>query len=296
MRFLDVARDHGPVPTAGFRVGHPAIVGYRAAVLVQEELIARVRSRCAADRRLDAALEYGSFPQGYGDAYSDVEFWLFVASGGRPAMDPVAWIGAVARPMSVGVNEFGAHVAIFERLIRGEFHFATVDAIASVASWPVRGADVDRMIIVDRRGALHDALTAALTAVPRDLAVPDTATETEALCLRFANWLVLGLNVARRGEHLRAHDALDHVRRHLLWMARLTERATDTWLTPSRRAEDELSSESLASAHTTLDPDPMAALSASWHWGRELWTALAGRHGFAVPLALRAALDAALGR
>jgi lincosamide nucleotidyltransferase len=275
---------------AGFRVGHPAIVGYRAAVLVQEELIARVWSRCEADQRLDAALEYGSFPQGYGDAYSDVEFWFFVAHGGGPALDPVAWIGAVAPPMSVGVNEFGAHVAIFDGLIRGEFHFATVDDIASVTSWPARGADIDRMIIVDRRGVLRDALAT----VPRDLSVPDTTAEIETLCLRFANWLVLGLNVARRGERLRAHDALDHVRRHLLWMARLTEGATDAWLTPSRRAEDELSSHSLASARSTLDPDPMTALSGSWRWGRELWTALAGRHGFAVSPALRAALDAAL--
>jgi lincosamide nucleotidyltransferase B/F len=261
-------------------------------MLVQEELIARVRSRCEVDQRLDAALEYGSFPQGYGDAYSDVEFWLFVASGEQPVPDPVAWIRAVALPMSVGVNEFGAHVAIFDGLIRGEFHFATVDDIESVKSWPARGADIDRMIIVDRRSALRDALAA----VPRDLTVPDTTAEIETLCLRFANWLVLGVNVARRGEHLRAHDALDHVRRHLLWMARLAERATETWLTPSRRAEDELSSDSLASARSTLDPDPTTALSASWRWGCELWTALAGRHGFAVPPALRAALDAALGR
>jgi lincosamide nucleotidyltransferase B/F len=289
MRLLDVARDHGPIPAAYFRVGHPAIVGYRAAVLVQEELIARVRSLCETDQRLDAAAEYGSFPQGYGDAYSDVEFWFFVASGEGPALDPVGWIGAVAAPLSVGVNEFGAYVAIFEGLIRGEFHFATADDIASVMSWPARAADVDRMIVVDRRGALRDALAA----VPRDPTVPDTTEDIETLCLRFANWLVLGLNVARRGERLRAHDALDHVRRHLLWMARLSEGATDTWLTPARRAEEDLSRESLASARSTLHSDPMTALSASWHWGRELWAALAGRHGFAVPPALRAALDSA---
>ena len=259
-------------------------------MLVQEELIARVRSLCEADQRLDAAVEYGSFPQGYGDAYSDVEFWIFVASGQGPALDPVDWIGAVAAPLSVGVNDFGAHVAIFDGLIRGEFHFATADDMASVMSWPARGADVDRMIVVDHRGALRDALAA----VPRDPAVPDTKEEIETLCLRFANWLVLALNVAGRSEQLRAHDALDHVRRHLLWMARLTEGATDTWLTPSRRAEEDLSRESLASARSTFDPDPMTALSASWRWGRAVWTALAGRHGFAVPPALRAALDAAL--
>jgi lincosamide nucleotidyltransferase len=290
VRLVDVARDHGPIPPPGFRVGHPAIVGYGAAMLVQQDLIARVRSRCIADLRLDAALEYGSFPQGVGDAYSDVEFWFFVAPGAWAGLDSVGWIGEVAPTLSVGVNEFGAHVAIFDGLIRGEFHFALAENIGSVLSWPARGADVDRMIIVDRRGALRDALNA----VPRDVAVPHTPAEIETLCLRFVNWLVLGLNVARRGERLRAHDALDHVRRHLLWMARLRDGATDTWLTPSRRAEAELSGGTLTSAETTLDRDPVTALSASWRWGRELWTALAGRHGFAVPPDLRAALDAAL--
>jgi lincosamide nucleotidyltransferase B/F len=258
-------------------------------MLVQQELIARVRSRCVVDLRLDAALEYGSFPQGVGDAYSDVEFWFFVAPGQWAALDPASWIGEVATTLSVGVNEFGAHVAIFGGLIRGEFHFALAENIASVSSWPARGADVDRMIILDRRGALRDALTE----LPGEVAVPHTPAEIETHCLRFVNWLVLGLNVARRGEHLRAHDALDHVRRHLLWMARLRDGATDTWLTPSRRAETELSGDTLTSAATTLDPDPVTALSASWRWGLDVWTALAGRHGFAVPPDLRAALDSA---
>jgi lincosamide nucleotidyltransferase len=34
---------------------------------------------------------------------------------------------------------------------------------------------------------------------------------------------VLARHVAARGEYLRAWDALGHIQRHLLWMARLAE-------------------------------------------------------------------------
>jgi lincosamide nucleotidyltransferase len=43
-------------------------------MLPQEQLIARVRALCHADERLDAAMMYGSFVYGEGDAYSDIEF------------------------------------------------------------------------------------------------------------------------------------------------------------------------------------------------------------------------------
>jgi lincosamide nucleotidyltransferase len=43
-------------------------------LLPQEQLIARVRALCHADERLDAAMMYGSFVYGEGDAYSDIEF------------------------------------------------------------------------------------------------------------------------------------------------------------------------------------------------------------------------------
>jgi lincosamide nucleotidyltransferase B/F len=257
-------------------------------VLVQDGLIARVRATCHADDRIDAALEYGSFVEGRADAYSDIEFWLFIADGA--AVEPRTWIEPIGPVLSVGRNEFGAHVAVFDGLIRGEFHFAPAADIGLVRSWPARSAAVDRMVIVDRR----KALAAALLTLRLGVAIPNDPAEIEELCLRYANWLILGLNVARRGEMLRAHDALDHVRRHLLWLARLEAGATQTWLTPSRRAETELPPAAVAAAARSVDREPMAALTASWSWGRDLWAALADRHGFAVPPGLRAALDTAL--
>ncbi|MEU4623470.1 hypothetical protein AB0G04_26295 [Actinoplanes sp. NPDC023801] len=49
-----------------------------ARVLPQQRLIDRVKHLCHTDQRLVAALTYGSFAQDEADAYSDVEFWLFV--------------------------------------------------------------------------------------------------------------------------------------------------------------------------------------------------------------------------
>ncbi|HEX6345572.1 hypothetical protein [Umezawaea sp.] len=238
-------------------------------MLPQERLITRVVALCRADERFDAVLRYGSFAQGSGDEHSDVEFWLF----SEVEIDAEAWCARIA-PITHHVrNEFGADVVFFEGLVRGEFHFA--HDVAVVAEWPARGASVDAMVVVDRRGALR----AALERVPLRPVLP----EAGELCGRFVNWLVLAHHVQARGEVLRAADAMAHVRRHLLWMGRLAEGSIEHWLTPSRLAEAELSPDLLARLDVT---SPAAA----WRVGRELWLAL----GCPVPVGLFTELDAAL--
>ncbi|NGN70464.1 nucleotidyltransferase domain-containing protein, partial [Streptomyces sp. A7024] len=203
-------------------------------MLPQQALIDRVHRTARADDRIEAALMYGSFAAGEGDAHSDIEFWLFFQPS-HPD-DPAAWLAQVGDVQHLVRNEFGTHVAFFPGLIRGEFHFATADDIDSVRSWPARGAAVERMLVVDRSGKLE----AALRGLPEQVAASPDSAEAADLCGRFANWLVLAHHVAARGEYLRAWDALGHVQRHLLWMTRLSESAesaTAHWLTPSRAAE-----------------------------------------------------------
>ncbi|GAA0901364.1 hypothetical protein GCM10009557_77380 [Virgisporangium ochraceum] len=256
-------------------------------MLEQERLIARVRDLCAADDRLDAALMYGSFAAGTADAHSDLEFWLFFTRGDA---DPRAWCGEVAPLMHLVRNESGAHVAVFPGLVRGEFHFATTDDIAGVGTWPARGAPVERMLVVDRLGRLRPVLES----LPEHPAPPSA----EDVCGRFANWLLLAHHVAARGEHLRAWDALGHVHRHLLWMARLAHGSTTHWLTPSRHAEVDLPAGFPADLRlTTASAEPAEvrrALREAWRLGRTYWTDLTDRHGTAVPDALFADLDRAL--
>jgi lincosamide nucleotidyltransferase len=262
-------------------------------MLRQQDLITRVRERCAADPRLDAALMYGSIAQGVGDEYSDIEFWLFFSETSETetpeteTLDPAEWCRRIGPTLAVTVNEFGSHVVFFEGLIRGEFHFATTADLPVVAGWPSLGARTDDIIVLDRRGALRPLLES----LPRHVRPVETPAEIAELCLRFANWIVLAMHVTRRGEVLRAQDALGHARRHLLWMARLATGATVTWLTPSRRAETELPPGVIAQVHATLGADPHEALRAMWRTGRELWQELSTRHDFAAPAALWAQLD-----
>jgi len=265
-------------------------------VLFQEELIARVRAACAADEGLDAALMYGSFAAGEGDRWSDVEFWLFFTPERLAAVDPHAWCSAVA-PLRHGlVNEFGTYVAVFPGLVRGEFHFAGTDAIAGVGRWPARGAPVERMLVVDRRGELEPVLRA----VPEryDAPVDRPAEAVAEYCDRFLNWLLLAHHLARRGEELRAWDALGHVQRHLVWMARLAERSTGHWLTPSRAAERELTpavvGELRAATGAATGEGLAVALRNAFRVGVRLWQELARRAGAPVPAELLAELGSAL--
>ena len=255
-----------------------------------------MREVCATDEGLDAALMYGSFAAGEADEHSDIEFWLFFTAQRRAEIDPRAWCARIA-PVSYGLlNEFGSYVVFFPGLVRGEFHFAAVDQIPGVADWPARGAAVERMVVVDRRGALEPVLRA----LPERYAPATDDPEIVArYCDPFANWLVLAWHLAARGEDLRAWDALGHAQRHLVWMARLAEESTGHWLTPSRGAERELSAASVAglrAATCAASPDALpGALRAAFELGRRLWRVLAERYGRAAPDVLFAELDAAVG-
>jgi lincosamide nucleotidyltransferase len=275
-------------------------------VLPQHRLIARVREVCAADPGLDAALMYGSFAAGSGDAHSDIEFWLFFTPGVQA--DPLQWCSRIAPVAHLVHDASGTAVAFTAAaagpredagrgaspptgLIRGEFHFARVDDIASVAAWPARGAPVERMLVLDRSGRLRPVLDG----LPGQPAPPATAAEIGTLCGRFAHWLLLAHQVAERGETLRAWDALGHVHRHLVWMSRLATGRTEHWLTPSRRAETDLPAEMVARLRGTTapaDPDTIrAALRRCWLLGRDCWTTLADRHHFSVPAVMVDHLD-----
>ncbi len=226
---------------------------------------------CAADARIRAALTYGSVPQGRDDDYSDAEFWIFVDD---PGFDTDAWIREVAPATYTVLNEYDAVVAFFPGLLRGEFHVRPAGAVAEVAQWPGRGADVAQMVLVDRTGEL----TSILAGLPVHPPVPTDSAGRATVCGRFANAWLLGWNVLARGEIERAYDAMSHVRRHLLWMARLRRGATRRWLTPSRLAEQELPPEDLAAlagVSARLDPAELrAAYRSAWLLGRRWWADL----------------------
>src|SRR5437773_5178153 len=95
----------------------------------QLEMIEHVRTLCQQDERLVAALMYGSFAGGEGDQFSDIEFALFFADEQLPTVDQAAWVAQIAPVELYFVDDVGHHTAIFNNLIRGEFHFKPTSAL-----------------------------------------------------------------------------------------------------------------------------------------------------------------------
>ena len=70
-----------------------------------------------------AALMYGSFALGQRDSFSDIEFYVFFDDEAFEALEEEAWVRRIAPLELYYINEFGNGNAIFENLVRGEFHF-----------------------------------------------------------------------------------------------------------------------------------------------------------------------------
>ena len=261
-------------------------------MIEQERLIARVRDLCRTDDRIDSAMMYGSFTAGEGDTYSDIEFLLFFRDEDFAQVEPRVWLEQVASVLHLYTNEYGITAVIFASLVRGEFHFHRASEVTIGQAW--RGVitfpSLDSVLIADKSGALAPVLI-PIIGPPIDRATP---TQVQFTADSFANWLLFGLNVLRRGEHARALEILGIVQRHLLGMARAVEGTTDHWLTPARLLEHDLSSESYArfrACTAALDEAALwAAYRAVWTWGDELLDTLAARFGVGVPDDLRARL------
>jgi lincosamide nucleotidyltransferase B/F len=241
-------------------------------MIPQHAMIARVRTLCIHDPRILAALMYGSFTRDEGDQFSDIEFYLFLHTQELQQFDPIAWLNQVAPLAAYFVNEFGTGVALFANLIRGEFHFVSIDDIALIGQWSADDSHrvAPHMLIVDHTGALTLQLERFAQSRP-DRTSPQALMQ---LTDRFLNWWLLAAQVLRRGEHARALDTLSWVQRYLLWMARAVEGAFLHWPTPSRAVERDLSPaayQRFQACTASLDRQSLqTALYASWTWGCEL--------------------------
>src|SRR2546421_2297424 len=262
-------------------------------MLVQEAMIARIRDLCQQDERVVAALLYGSFTRGEGDAFSDIDAALFFVDDALCVLNQQSWVQQIA-PVALYVDDdFGHHTAIFTNLIRGEFHFEPASAMATVESWQGNAwfGNLDAAVLVDRTGRLTHHLQ-ALTGPPPNR---DTPAGGQRLSANFINAVLLGINVLTRGEVARALEVLAHVHRNLLWLARLLEHATEHWPTPARVVEQDLSVAAYAryvACTATAQKDALGmAYRASWAWGKEMMQSLAQRHNLSIPDELLAQMD-----
>jgi lincosamide nucleotidyltransferase B/F len=267
----------------------------RRTMLQQEAMIERTRRVCREDERLAAAMMYGSFAQGEGDGFSDIEFILFFRDEELEGLDQEEWVSRISPVELYFVNEYGNGTAIFQNLVRGEFHFDRASDIERVVGESMRDADwlpsLEDTLILDRTGELGPRLREIVGPPPER----DTPGQIRFVCYCFVNWFVFGSNLFARGELARSLDLLGIVRDRLLQMVRVLEKSTLHWFNSAKFLETEISQTSYAryrACTARLDRDELRqAYLSAWEWGRELMTSLAKRHGVAPPTALLVRLD-----
>src|SRR5918998_397454 len=124
-------------------------------MLQQEVMIEKVRELCQRDERVVAVLMYGSFALGQGDRFSDIEFYVFFDDEALEGLTEEAWVSRIAPLDLYYVNEFGNGSAIFENLVRGEFHFEAASNVGLVDAWETAWfPSLESAVLVDKVGEL----------------------------------------------------------------------------------------------------------------------------------------------
>lgn len=250
-----------------------------------DRLIARLAQLCREDDRLLAAMHYGSYTRGEADHYSDLDIMLFFDEGGLAEIDQHSWLEQIAPVELFYVNEFGNSVAIFDNLVRGEFHFDPVGRMHDLHHYrdQVRFPGLERTIIADKTGRLAQVL-APLIGPPL---THETAADVQYLGHSFLNWFLFGFNVLSRGEHARALEILALVHDNLLRMARLEQSTTGRWITPTKALERDISPAAyrrFQACTAALDPAALqSAYRACWVWGTEMMERLGQAYGVTWP-------------
>ncbi len=259
----------------------------------QKAMISQLIELCRRDDRLEGAMLYGSFAHGEADQYSDIDCLLYFADDQLAEIEPKEWLSQITPVDIYYQNEYGNGVAIFDNLVRGEFHFKQVCEMADLIKLQGQVAfpSLKNTILVDKTGRLTHHLRPLIGRPPKR----DTNQEIRFLTHSLLNWTLFGLNVLERGELARAWEILRLLHDVLLRLVRIEENQTDHWITPTKNAENEISPTAyghLVECASDLDPGQLRrAYMESWSWGKELAGQLAKTHGLALPEQIMSKID-----
>lgn len=262
--------------------------------MLQQQIIAHTQQLAQETATIEAVLMYGSFTQGCGDQYSDVEFYVFIDDDSYQIFDKLSWVRQIRDYYLHCVNEYGTDVFIFAGLIRGEFHFLPASQMDIVPTFAMVGyiPDPDAMCLYDRYGHLGEQLK-TLHGVAPQWRSPD---QISSLVGNFLNMTLYGINVLKRGETVRSLECLFFAQRYCLQLIRLQEDTIDHWLNPAKNLEQEISPTSYQLYQQCTAPLDEAAIylaySAVLTTGRQLAKQLHERYHMAyTPMLFDQLLD-----
>ena len=200
--------------------------------------IDQVKEVASSDPNIRAAFMYGSFIKGEGDKFSDIEFYLFLED--NKSFDESSWIKKLGNPLVYFQNEFGTKVAVYDDLIRAEFHFLNIDEIEVIKSWEglVSFENRDKMIHVDKDGRLKQVLDSIEVLSP----VRNSEESVTWLAQSLINSLIHTFSLVNRREWAHAHMSFAFIQKYIVWLLRIDENSFKHWEGPTKSLEKELTS------------------------------------------------------
>ena len=204
--------------------------------MTQLQMIDKTKFIAQQDENVSALFMYGSFTKNEGDKYSDIEFYIFLKS--KENFSAEKWVNQIYPVALYFTNEYGSEVAIFENMIRGEFHFLKTDEIEIIKSWEgiVSFSDFDQMNLIDKNGLLTKTLNQIKTKSPERITNENILWLSQSLL----NVMLTTSNLIKRGEFAHAHQSLSNVQKYLLWLIRITTTKTQHWESPTKNLEKDI--------------------------------------------------------
>ncbi len=208
-------------------------------MLLQQQLIEKVKDLSLNTDNISAALMYGSFIKEEGDQYSDIEFYIFTRK--NATINKQNWISEISPIDMFFTNEFGTDVVIFSNLIRGEFHFHSVEDIHIIKTWEGLTSFEfrEKMNLVDKEGELSRILDSIELLTP----IHNTQENIDWLAMSLINNILFGKNVLTRGESAHAYQIFSVIHKYILWLIRIRVSAYDHWESPTKKIKDDIPAE-----------------------------------------------------
>ena len=204
--------------------------------MTQLQMIDETKSIAKQDENVSAVFMYGSFTKNEGDQYSDIEFYIFLRN--KENFSSENWVSQIHPVALYFTNEYGSEVAIFDNMVRGEFHFLNTEEIEVIKSWEgmVAFSDFEQMNLIDKDGLLAKTLNQIKTKSPERIKNENILWLSQSLL----NVLLATNNLIKREEFAHAHQSFSNVQKYLLWLIRARTNKTQHWESPTKSLEKDI--------------------------------------------------------